>query len=41
MLTAMALAALRERDEGSVEADVRVHRAAHDATSAVSEHQML
>lgn len=42
MLAGAALAALRERDEGGVEADVRVDRAAHDATSyAVSEHHTL
>jgi hypothetical protein len=34
MLAGAALAALRERDEGGVEADVRVRcGAAHDATS--------
>ena len=34
MLAGDALAALRKRDEGSVEADVRVRlTAAHDATS--------
>lgn len=31
MLAGAALAALRERDEGGVQADVRVDRAAHDA----------
>ena len=42
MLAGAALAALRKRDEGGVQADVRVrYGAAHDATSTVSEHHTL
>ena len=41
MLAGDALAALRERGEGSVQADVRVDRAArHDATSTTMRSQL-